>query len=102
MRLPLRTSSAIGARASPPADSAGSGRRSARMRAVNERVCVLSTSLAGGGAEKVAVNLANLFSRNDVPVDLVLMQSHGPYRDRIGARVNVVDLNGSRVRHSII
>jgi len=66
-----------------------------------ERLCILSTSFAGGGAERVAVNLANDFVSRGLSVDLVVMQSHGPYRWHLSPDVSVFDLGGARVRYAI-
>jgi glycosyltransferase involved in cell wall biosynthesis len=66
-----------------------------------ERLCILSTSFAGGGAERVAVNLANDFVSRGLSVDLVVLQSHGPYRSHVSPDVQVFDLGGARVRYAI-
>lgn len=49
-------------------------------------------NLTGGGAEHVAVRLANALASSNLAVDLVLVQSKGPYLESIDDRVNVVDL----------
>jgi glycosyltransferase involved in cell wall biosynthesis len=50
-------------------------------------------SLAGGGAERVAVLLANEFARRGLAIDLVLQRKEGPYLTDVAAEVRVVDLN---------
>jgi len=59
-------------------------------------------SFAGGGAEKVGVNLANYFSNLDYSVDLLLLKSYGPYRDQVSPNVNIIDLHVTKTRYSIL
>jgi len=58
--------------------------------------------LGGGGAERVMVTLANGFAQRGHRVDLVLAKAEGPYRSEVSARVNVIDLNRSRVLASLL
>jgi glycosyltransferase involved in cell wall biosynthesis len=58
-----------------------------------ESITVFVPSLAGGGAEKMMVNLANEFASRDYDVDIVLATAEGPFVDRVAADVNIVDLN---------
>jgi len=54
-------------------------------------------SLAGGGAERVMVTLANGFAHRGHAVDLVLARAEGPYLAEVGKAVRVVDLGAARV-----
>jgi glycosyltransferase involved in cell wall biosynthesis len=58
-------------------------------------------SLAGGGAERVFVELANAFAARGRPVDLVLAAARGPYLDEVSAQVRVVDLRSERVAAAV-
>jgi glycosyltransferase involved in cell wall biosynthesis len=66
------------------------------------KIAVFLPSLAGGGAERVMLNLASGFSRRGVPVDLLLAASEGPYLKDVPADVRIVDLAAGRVRSSIL
>ena len=54
-------------------------------------------SLAGGGAERVMVNLANGFVERGKEVDMVLAKAEGPYLSQLHPAVRVVDLGAPRV-----
>ena len=58
-------------------------------------------SLAGGGAERVILNLAEGFSQRGVPIDLVLATAEGPFLSRVPSAIRVVDLKASRVLRSL-
>lgn len=58
-------------------------------------------SLAGGGAERVFVELANGFTEHGVAVDLVLASASGPYTSEICDAVRVVDLKCRGVLRAI-
>ncbi len=62
------------------------------------KISIISPSLSGGGAEKVAVNLANYYSKKGFDVDLVLFQSKGEYLSQVNEGVNIVDLRIKPVR----
>jgi glycosyltransferase involved in cell wall biosynthesis len=49
-------------------------------------------SLAGGGAERVFVHLANQFVDWGREIDLVLLRKEGPYLPQVDPRVRLVDL----------
>lgn len=53
-------------------------------------------SLAGGGAERVTLNLARTVRARGYEVDLVLASAFGPFVDSIPEGVNVVDLGRRR------
>ena len=65
------------------------------------RVGLFLPSLRGGGAERVALNLAAEFVRRGLEVDLVLAQAEGPYLDRLPPEVRVEDLAARHVIQAI-
>lgn len=69
---------------------------------MSARVAILITNLAGGGAERVCVNVANTLVRRGVAVDMVLLRSVGAFLKLLDPRVNVVELSASRIRHSFL
>lgn len=54
--------------------------------------------LRGGGAERVAVNLANSFIQRGYAVDMVLLSAEGDFLSDLHSKVNVVDLKVDRLR----
>jgi len=58
-------------------------------------------SLNGGGAQRVALNLAQGLLTNNCQVDLILVQAEGQLLDSIPSGVNVVNLDASRTLTSI-
>ena len=65
-------------------------------------VALFVPSLEGGGAERVAVRLANGLASRGLPVDLVLARREGPFLDDVGEGVGVVDLRARRIRASLV
>lgn len=57
-------------------------------------------NLAGGGAERVAVNLANEMA-NDHTVYFFLIEKSGPYVELINASVNLIELKNKRLITSV-
>jgi len=64
-------------------------------------IALFLPSLAGGGAERVMLNLAGGLARRGLPVDLVLAGANGSFSDQVPAGVRVVDLGTRRVLRSI-
>lgn len=60
---------------------------------MSDIISIFLPSLAGGGAERMMVNLANEMATRDVEVDLVLLTAEGPYLSDISEQVSVVDLD---------
>ena len=58
--------------------------------------------LYGGGAEDVVLKLADGFCNRDVRVDLVVVKEEGALRSRVPARINLVDLDASRIATSFL
>lgn len=60
-------------------------------------MAILAPSLAGGGAERIAVNLSNHYAGKGIDVVLIVFSSNGPYRKQVNPMVRVLDLN-TRIR----
>ncbi|TSE18224.1 N-acetylgalactosamine-N,N'-diacetylbacillosaminyl-diphospho-undecaprenol 4-alpha-N-acetylgalactosaminyltransferase [Tepidimonas alkaliphilus] len=66
------------------------------------RVALFLPSLNGGGAERVAVTLANGIAARGFAVDLVLARAQGPYLADVGRDVRIVDLKAGRVVRALL
>ena len=66
-----------------------------------KRIAILLPDLRGGGAERVAVNLANAFVRRGYAVDMVLLSATGEFLSELLPEVRVVDLKVRRIRWAI-
>lgn len=66
------------------------------------KISIISPSLNGGGAEKVAVNLANYYASLGHDVDLVLFKRIGKYIELVNSDVKLIDLNVNRSRYVLI
>ncbi|MEX2375494.1 MAG: glycosyltransferase [Dehalococcoidia bacterium] len=60
------------------------------------RLCIVSSSFRGGGAQRVAVNLANHFHTLGHEVTLIVFQDEGPFRSMVSPGVRVVRLEATR------
>lgn len=60
-----------------------------------ESVLIVAPSFMGGGAEKVAVNLANQYASDGIDVTLLVVRPEGPYREQVASSVRVVDLDSN-------
>lgn len=65
-----------------------------------EKISIITPSLNGGGAEKVAVNLANYYASTGHNVDLVVFKLIGPYQLMVSDKVNLVNLDVTRTRYA--
>lgn len=66
------------------------------------RIAFFLPSLAGGGAERVAINLLKGMSAQDIPLDLVLAAAEGPYLNQVPPQVRIVNLAAGRVLKAIV
>ncbi|MDC3188094.1 glycosyltransferase, partial [Candidatus Pelagibacter sp.] len=67
----------------------------------NRKITILISSLSGGGAEGVSVNIANSFANDGWEVDLVVLHlKNATYLDRVSNKVNLVVLNVNNARYS--
>lgn len=53
------------------------------------KLCIASPSFNGGGAEKVAINLANEYTKQGLDVTLLVMQDKGPYKNQLNPNVKL-------------
>lgn len=67
-----------------------------------KKVALYIPSMGGGGAERVMLALASGLAEKDIQVDLVLNKVDGPYLKNASEKINIVNLNTSRVLSSII
>jgi glycosyltransferase involved in cell wall biosynthesis len=65
------------------------------------RLAIFAPSMAGGGAERVALKLAEGFVDRGFEVDLVLSAAEGPRMTEVRDDVRVVDLDARRVLTSL-
>ena len=66
-----------------------------------KKITILISSLSGGGAEGVSVNIANCFADDGWQVDLVVLHlNNATYLDRVSKNVNLVVLNVNNARYS--
>lgn len=65
------------------------------------RIALYLADLTGGGAERMAINLAQGFAERDIEVDLVLASATGAYLNEIPDSVDVFDLATGSVMRSI-
>lgn len=63
------------------------------------KIAIIATSLAGGGAEKVAVNLANHYASIGYKIDLVLFKAKGDYIQQVSGLVTIINLNIRFIRY---
>lgn len=61
---------------------------------------IVTPSFNGGGAERIAVNLANFYASEGIRVVLVAFKAKGPNRAQVSNMVEIVDLD-SRARASL-
>lgn len=66
-----------------------------------QRIAVFAPNMAGGGAERAAVKLAEGIADRGFDVDLVLAAAEGPRMDEIPPHVRVIDLKARRVATSL-
>lgn len=53
------------------------------------KLCIASPNFNGGGAEKVAINLANEYTKQGLDVTLLVMQDKGPYKNQLNPNVKL-------------
>jgi glycosyltransferase involved in cell wall biosynthesis len=65
-------------------------------------IALLLPDLRGGGAERVAVNLANSFAQRGYAVDMVLLSATGEFLADLRPEIRVVDLRVNRMRWAVL
>lgn len=63
------------------------------------RIGIFISTLEVGGAERVAVTLANEMVYRGIKIDLIMMNPNGKMRNYVDPRVNIVDLKAKRGRY---
>lgn len=61
-------------------------------------IAIALPDLRGGGAERVAINLANAFLAKGVAVDMVVMRAGGELAGLLDPKVQIIDLGARRAR----
>lgn len=65
-----------------------------------KKITFLLPNLTGGGAERVAINLASSFVSSGFEVDIVLCSAYGDLLSQLDKRINIVDLKSPRLRNA--
>lgn len=65
------------------------------------KLMIVTPSFAGGGAERIAVNLANHYAKQGLNVVLLAFNGTGPYKKQINKNIEMIDL-GTRLRSSFL
>ena len=55
-------------------------------------ILIITPTFSGGGAEHIAVNIANYYSTTEKNVVILCFSDYGPYRDLISEKVELVNL----------
>jgi glycosyltransferase involved in cell wall biosynthesis len=63
---------------------------------MQQRIAIFIPNFSGGGAEVVNVRLANELAAKGHPVDIVVNQQSGVFREQVAGAVRVVDMGASR------
>lgn len=66
------------------------------------KIAIILPDLRGGGAERVAVNLANGFAARGYAVDMVLLSATGVFLADLLPEIRVVDLQVNRMRSALM
>ncbi len=64
-------------------------------------IAIFMQSLAIGGAERIAINLAEGLIQQDIKVDLLLTNCSGAFLSEVPPQVTIIDLKGKRVLFSL-
>jgi len=66
------------------------------------RVSIITPSLIGGGAEKAAINLANMFHSNNYYVEVICLYKNSSENNLLNKEINVINLECRRISGSIL
>lgn len=69
---------------------------------IKKKITILIPSLAGGGAERMAINLANEFSKKTHAVTIFTLTSFNDYGDIVDKNVKIIKSPFKRIRYSPI
>ena len=65
------------------------------------KITIILPSLAGGGAERLHVNLANFWVKQGICVEFVLLRKEGDLIGAVENNINIIDLRINKIRKSI-
>ncbi len=65
-----------------------------------KKICILSSGLAVGGAERFSINLAKSITDQNIEVDLIIINKNNA-RLKVSNKINIIDLNISKSRYAI-
>lgn len=72
------------------------------MSRKDKKITLLISSLAGGGSERICVNIANSFVKNGWKVDLVVLSiKNEVYANYLSDNINIFNLKINKARYSI-
>ena len=63
------------------------------MKTSSKKIFIFIYSMAGGGAEKVALLLGNKFIQKGIDVSIVLIRKEGVFLEQIDKKIKIYDLN---------
>lgn len=66
-----------------------------------KKIGILITNLAGGGAEKLIIDLANKWTIS-YHVDILLIDKRGDFLSSVNDNINIIDLDSRNIRNAII
>ena len=65
------------------------------------KITIIIPSLKGGGAESTAVNLANMFYKNNYEVQIICIYRSENFNPNLSKKINVTFLNQDKIFQSI-
>lgn len=65
-------------------------------------IALLVPDLRGGGAQHMAINMANELTRRGHHVSLLVIQKIGPFQEKVSNSVHIVDLGAKRIMGGIL
>ena len=77
------------------------GRSEVSITDMGKRIAIFLPNLTGGGAERVALTLAEQFIAQGHAVDLVLARSCGDLVPLVPPQARLIDLDAGRLRHAL-
>jgi len=69
---------------------------------LSKLISIILPNLQGGGAERVALYLANHWVEQELEVEFVLMESRGELLELVDSRIPIHSLRASRIREAIL
>ena len=69
---------------------------------MNKNIIFLIPSISGGGAERVIVDLSNMFAKNNYNVSIFCIYKKKVEEYKLNKNINVKYLNSIKISHSIL